>query len=126
MNPHRKMRRSGYSLALLAAIGVLVAACGPAATEAPPTAPSVEEVSLNFVVWSYSIETIQDNIARFEGETPGVTVNLSDFSWNDYHDTLATPLPAARPPKWPILRITGCKSGWRPVALSRWMSIFPK
>lgn len=97
MNPHRKMRRSGYSLALLAAIGVLVAACGPAATEAPPTAPSVEEVSLNFVVWSYSIETIQDNIARFEGETPGVTVNLSDFSWNDYHDTLATRFTGGTP-----------------------------
>ncbi len=88
---------------LLAFLLLFMTACGaaapaqeeaaPAEQEAAPAeeqAASVEPVDLNFVVWSYSIETIQDNIAQFESQSPGVKVNLSDFSWNDYHDTLAT------------------------------------
>jgi multiple sugar transport system substrate-binding protein len=43
---------------------------------------------LNFVVWSYGISTIQSNIARFEKLYPGITVNLSGFSWLNYHDTM--------------------------------------
>jgi multiple sugar transport system substrate-binding protein len=62
-------------------------AAGPAVG---PPAAAPKEVPLNFVVWSYSIETIQDNIKNFEAQNPGVKVNLSDFSWNDYHDVMAT------------------------------------
>ncbi len=87
MNPQKKMRRLWNCITFLAVLALLITACGPAA--APTAAPS-QEVALNFVVWSYSIETIQDNIKNFESQTPGVTVSLSDFSWNDYHDTLAT------------------------------------
>lgn len=56
-----------------------------------------EEVNLNFVVWSYSIETIQDNINLFENERPGVNVTLSDFSWFDYHDIMATRFTSGTP-----------------------------
>ena len=31
-----------------------------------------QDVSLEFVVWNYSLETIQDNIAKFEAENPGI------------------------------------------------------
>lgn len=64
-----------------------------AAESAAETADEAAEsaaVNLNFVVWSYSIETIQDNIAQFEAQNPGITVSLADFSWFDYHDILAT------------------------------------
>jgi len=40
------------------------------------------------VIWSYSVETVQSNIDRFEKEYPKITVNLSDFSWNSYHSTM--------------------------------------
>jgi ABC-type glycerol-3-phosphate transport system substrate-binding protein len=50
-----------------------------------------------FVVWSYSIETIQDNINLFEQAYPGVQVELSDFGWNDYHDILATRFTSGTP-----------------------------
>jgi len=51
---------------------------------------AAQGVDLHFVVWSYSIETIQDNIKQFEQANPGVTVELTDFGWNDYHDVMAT------------------------------------
>src|SRR5437762_8264051 len=45
--------------------------------------------NVSFMVWSYSIETIQDNIKNFEGKNPGVSVKVQDFSWFDYHDVMA-------------------------------------
>jgi len=111
MNPQKQVRRLWIGAGVLAVFALLIAACGAAPTAAPAaTAPAAapaptgaaaaaptKEVALNFVVWSYSIETIQDNIAKFESQTPGVKVNLSDFSWNDYHDTLATRFTGGTP-----------------------------
>src|SRR5437764_4843771 len=48
------------------------------------------DLLLNFVVWSYGVSTIRSNIARFEKLYPGTTVDLSDFSWLNYHDTMVT------------------------------------
>jgi multiple sugar transport system substrate-binding protein len=45
---------------------------------------------LNFVVWSYGVSTIQSNIKQFEKRYPGTEVNLTDFSWLNYHDTMVT------------------------------------
>jgi multiple sugar transport system substrate-binding protein len=94
MNPHSKMRLLWHPLAVLSALALLLSGCSAptaaAPTAAPPTAAGSKAVNLNFVVWSYSIETIQDNIKNFETQNPGVKVALSDFSWNDYHDTMAT------------------------------------
>jgi len=56
-----------------------------------------DEINLNFVVWSYSIETIQDNINLFEEANPGVHISLSDFSWFDYHDIMATRFTSGTP-----------------------------
>ena len=47
-----------------------------------------EDVTLEFVVWNYSLETIQDNVAKFEAENPGIKVNVTDYTWPDYHDTM--------------------------------------
>ena len=43
---------------------------------------------LDFVVWNYSLETIQDNIKKFEAANPGITVGLTDYTWPDYFDTM--------------------------------------
>ncbi|UCH27302.1 MAG: extracellular solute-binding protein [Trueperaceae bacterium] len=47
-----------------------------------------EDITLNFTVWNYSLETIQDNIRIFEEQNPGIKVNLIDYAWPDYHDTI--------------------------------------
>jgi multiple sugar transport system substrate-binding protein len=45
-------------------------------------------VNLDFVVWSYGIEIVDDNIQKFQELYPEVTVQLSDFAWNAYHETM--------------------------------------
>lgn len=55
-------------------------------------------VHLNFMVWSYGVETIQDNIKNFEQKNKGVTVAVQDTSWFQYHDTMATKFSSGAAP----------------------------
>jgi multiple sugar transport system substrate-binding protein len=73
------------------------AAAAPANTTAPGQAAASQPVELNFVVWSYSIETIQDNIQKFQNQNPGITVKLSDFAWNSYHETMVNRFKSRTP-----------------------------
>jgi multiple sugar transport system substrate-binding protein len=61
----------------------------PAAAPTSAAAAKPGAANLSFMVWSYSIETIQDNIKNFQQLNPGATVKLQDFSWLDYHDVMA-------------------------------------
>jgi len=47
-----------------------------------------KEITLEFVVWNYSLDTIQENIKTFEANNPGIKVNLTDYAWPDYQDSL--------------------------------------
>ncbi len=62
---------------------------------------------INFMVWSYGIETIQDNIKRFEQTNPNVSVTLQDTSWFNYHDTMATKLASGDAPD-----VAYCSDHW--------------
>jgi multiple sugar transport system substrate-binding protein len=91
---------------------MILAACGapavtepaapqaPAATQAPAgnEASVTEPVTMDFVVWSYGIDTINDNIKNFEALNPNITINLKDYSWLDYHDTMVGAFAANNPP----------------------------
>ena len=37
---------------------------------------------LDFVVWTYNLEMIQDNIKKFQEGNPDIAIKLSDFPWN--------------------------------------------
>jgi len=101
-------RRSIFLVLAVLLIASLAAACGAPAAEAPPaqeaeTPPAeVEEAagptSLDFVVWSYGIETIQDNIKNFQSANPDCEINLQDYSWLEYHDTMVGRFAAGNPP----------------------------
>jgi multiple sugar transport system substrate-binding protein len=111
----RKMKRPSLLTTNIAVIVVflvtLLVGCAPQAAPAaetqPPAAPAeatsppsaAEAVNMNFVVWSYGIETINDNIKNFEALTPGVTVKLQDFSWLEYHDTMVGRFTAGNSPE---------------------------
>ena len=87
------MNRLAQLTTIFFLVALMVSGCGaPAATEPaaqPPAAQEVTEpVTLDFVVWSYGIETIQDNIKNFQALNPNITINLKDYSWLDYHDTM--------------------------------------
>ena len=52
----------------------------------PPAA--AENITLEFTVWNYSLDTIQDNARKFEAENPGIKVKITDYTWPDYQDSL--------------------------------------
>ncbi len=108
---------------LLVALSLVLAGCGSPATEPPVAeapaaeapaaeapaaeAPAAEEpatgevaapVEMDFVVWSYGIETINDNIAKFQDLNPNITITLKDYSWLEYHDTMVGVFAANNPP----------------------------
>ena len=57
-----------------------------------------EAIHLDFVVWSYSVETILDNIALFEEEYENtIKVTLTDFSWTAYHETMVNRFASKTP-----------------------------
>src|SRR5690606_12493626 len=47
-----------------------------------------EDLTLEFIVWNYSLETVQDNVKKFEAENPGIKVKVTDYTWPDYQDSL--------------------------------------
>ncbi len=63
--------------AFLVVLGLLIPACIFA-----------QKVKLEFVVWNYSEDTIQDNIRQFEQANPNISVNMTDYTWPTYHDTM--------------------------------------
>ncbi|MEZ5866545.1 MAG: extracellular solute-binding protein [Geminicoccaceae bacterium] len=72
------MATAGATLALLATV---VWSSAPVRAQDP-------EVTLEFVVWNYSLDTIADNVRLFEEANPGIKVNVTDYTWPDYHDSL--------------------------------------
>ena len=64
------------------AVGALVAGV---AFASPAVA---QDITLEFVVWNYSLDTIEDNARQFEAENPGIKVNITDYPWSDYHDSM--------------------------------------
>jgi multiple sugar transport system substrate-binding protein len=78
--------------------------------------PQATPINLDFVVWSYSVDTIQDNIKQFQQKYPDIQVTLSDFAWNQYRETMINRLSSNTPtdvmysggdwlPEW-------AKAGW--------------
>lgn len=49
---------------------------------------AAQDITLEFTVWNYSLDTIQDNARKFEAENPGIKVNITDYTWPDYPDSL--------------------------------------
>ena len=66
----------------------LVAAAAAFATMPFVTPAAAEDITLEFVVWNYSLDTIQDNVRKFEEANPGIKVNVTDYTWPDYHDSI--------------------------------------
>jgi multiple sugar transport system substrate-binding protein len=115
----------GVALGLGGLTGCVVQPVAPAPTQAPvEQAPAeteaeampAEEINLDFIVWSYSVETVLDNIKLFEEQYPGYTVNLTDYSWTAYRETMVNRFTSNTPtdvaysggdwlPEW-------AKAGW--------------
>src|SRR5262245_41878661 len=66
---------------------LLIAAAASLGTIAGQPA-AAEDITLEFTVWNYSLDTIEDNARKFEAENPGIKVKITDYTWPDYHDSL--------------------------------------
>jgi ABC-type glycerol-3-phosphate transport system substrate-binding protein len=97
------MNRISKITAIFFLLALMLGACGaPAPATEPAAQPPAEQevtepVALDFV-WSYGIETIQDNIKKFQELNPNITINLKDYSWLDYHDTMVAAFAANNAP----------------------------
>jgi ABC-type glycerol-3-phosphate transport system substrate-binding protein len=81
----------------LSVVLILVAACAPAPAPTQPPAPAAtqppaapKEVNLDFVIWTFATDMVQDNINKYQATAPGVKVKLTDYNWGQYHDTVVT------------------------------------
>jgi multiple sugar transport system substrate-binding protein len=90
---------------------------GAAAGMLPWQARGQAATDLNFVVWNYSLDTIQDNIKKFEAGNPGTAVTLTDYTWNDYFDTMMLRFRGSTP-----THVMYCGEDWLPGwALAGWV-----
>jgi len=48
------------------------------------------KVTLHFVMWSYGVEIVQDNIRKFMEMYPDIEVIQETFSWFKYHDIIVS------------------------------------
>ncbi len=61
-------------------------------------ARAAEPIHLDFVVWSYSVETILENIEKVQEVYEGAfEVTLTDFSWTAYHETMVNRFSSKTP-----------------------------
>ncbi len=106
------MKRTFQVTSILIVTALLLLSCAAPATVAPTEAPAAQTeapaaateapvskpVAMDFVVWSYGIETINDNIKNFQALNPNITITLKDYSWLDYHDTMVGAFAANNAP----------------------------
>lgn len=50
--------------------------------------PALAKVKLTFAVWTYAIDMIEDNIKKFEAIYPDIEVELIDYDWGHYNDSI--------------------------------------
>ncbi len=86
----KDLKISRLRIETLATVSLLgIAASALAVAPSPARAQACDApVELEFTVWNYSVDTILDNIAKFQAENPDITVKLTDYAWPDYHDTM--------------------------------------
>jgi multiple sugar transport system substrate-binding protein len=100
------MNRLLQKTTILVILAMLLVGCATPATQAPAQPPEAvvdepevtQPVAMDFVVWSYGIETINDNINNFQDLNPDITITLKDYSWLEYHDTMVGVFAAQNPP----------------------------
>src|SRR5438270_1971623 len=65
---------------------------------ARPAEAQPSPVHLNFMVWSFGLETIRDKIKSFRQGIPAITVTFKKRWWLIYQNALATSLGPGKAP----------------------------
>lgn len=83
-NPGLNVPRLHRRSFLGATAGAAIAA--PAFLRAPQSAAAA--AALDFTIWNYASDIVQDNIDIFQEINPEITVTLSDFGWPVFRETM--------------------------------------
>jgi multiple sugar transport system substrate-binding protein len=66
-------------------------------TLTPAPVEAASEDTLDFLVWTYSVETIQRNVNDFQAHNPPIKVSLKDIAWGEYHSGVVARMTAKTP-----------------------------
>lgn len=77
---HRRLNRRAFVGGSAATLAL------PAVLRGPRSAVAATE--LDFVVWNFAVDIVQDNIDIFQQAYPDISVTLSDFAWPQFHETM--------------------------------------
>lgn len=77
---HRRLNRRAFVGGSAATLAL------PAVLRGPLSAVAATE--LDFVVWNFAVDIVQDNIDIFQQAYPDISVTLSDFAWPQFHETM--------------------------------------
>jgi len=66
--------------------GTAAAMAAPALLRAPQSASAQE--TLDFTIWNYAEDIVQENVELFQAAYPDVAVSLSSFAWPEFHTTM--------------------------------------
>jgi multiple sugar transport system substrate-binding protein len=120
------MSRWTHPAVVLAAVALIVSACGSAASPAPATqapvtsspagggspspAPSVDTTPVTITVWDYYGKEVTpftpDALAAFQNEYPWITVQREDLDWDTYLDKFNVAVSAGEGPDLATLDMT--------------------
>ncbi len=77
--------------------GTAAALAAPALLKGGWSAYAQEATQLDFVIWNYAEDIVQENIDLFEEQNPGIGVTLSSFTWQTYHETMVNRFRSSTP-----------------------------
>jgi multiple sugar transport system substrate-binding protein len=72
-------------------------ALAPALMRAPGRVRAQDPVQLDFTIWNYAEDIVQDNIDIFESQNSDVSVTLSSFAWPEFHATMVNRFTSQTP-----------------------------
>ncbi|MCA9859000.1 MAG: extracellular solute-binding protein, partial [Thermomicrobiales bacterium] len=75
--------------------GTAAAMAAPALVRAPQRVRAQE--AIDFTIWNYAEDIVQENIDLFQQANSGVTVNLSSFAWPEFHTTMVNRFTSGTP-----------------------------
>jgi multiple sugar transport system substrate-binding protein len=87
----RRTLLGGLGALGLGAIGL--SACSSSSSSGTPGGAA----SLDFVVWTYAMETIQKNVRLYMKDNSDVRVSVQDYGWDQYHDSMVQRLSSKTP-----------------------------
>ncbi|MGD9710644.1 MAG: ABC transporter substrate-binding protein [Thermomicrobiales bacterium] len=62
-----------------------------------PRGVSAQTTDLDFTIWNYAEDIVQDNINIFQEANPGINVTLSSFAWPEFHTTMVNRFQSGTP-----------------------------